>query len=300
MPSARPPKPIPWNKRPVIGYALWILVFFLILLPFQSDFAASSISRIDVESAGDHRPIEAVIRIDSFNDATNSATATVTAIAKPPLAAHIKAGTATIKVLLSDGNNTTAGPSHIATLVLDKNSFTEGLYGVESKPVPAILPMYHQLAPYPFDKYTSYLSILTLSDDIFPVPQLSTSIVKMVAGRVVQVSGTSDVFNVTLVRPGIQQIFISASGLVFMAIIIGIGVRINRSPTSFNPVSQSMTVASFLLGAAGFRDLMGFSKLASFSVAEAFIVGVPLLLLAFAFFRSSITAVPPKKDDESV
>ena len=221
------------------------------------------------------------------------------ATAKAPLADKIRSGAASFKVVLTDGNPDSSGIEHIATLTLEKTAFSEGLYGLESPAVTASVPMYHSLSPYPLDNYTSYLGISAASAEVFPLPNIKTNIVKMVAGRTVRARGKTANFNVTLARPRLQQVFIVISGLVYMSIIIGVALRIIKSPTVFNPLNQSITVASFLLGAAGFRDLMGFSKLSSFSVAEAFIVGIPLLLLAVAFFRSSMSKAKTTDEREA-
>jgi hypothetical protein len=277
------------------------IVAVVIVATLNSDYDAATVQTHSIGSKSDSA-VDVVIRISSVNDQPNTAQVTVVAKAgRSALEKYLRSDTDKLTFQVLDGLPD-SGVERIASVTLDRSSIQDSMAIAESRQSTGALVMYHDPKPYPFDDYVTFLEVLPPAADR-NAPDFRVTVVKLIAGRTMTVSADPSSFTITMKRPRIYQVFVVVGAGIFMAVIIGVAAHLFRSSAWDKPVNQAIAIAGLFLAAAGFRDILGLSKLASFSAMEAFIIGVPLLLLAIALLRGALMSLrrptPPKAPSAS-
>lgn len=258
-------------------------VMLLVFLTVNSDFYAAGPEQRLFPGAKSESPLEVTVRLTGLNEATNTVQISVSATAQKPLSDLIQSGDQSLKINLF--SRVGSWGQEIATVDFTKSTAEKVLLDeLASQSATGNMLVFRDVNPYPLDDYAQQLAIEVrgkTGDFII----YDTRLVKMIAGRRLVCKGDYNLIDFELKRPFPQKIFVFCSAIVFVLIVLGIALILIFSPVSQTPQSLLLTVAGFLLGAAGFRDLMGLSKLTSFGTGDALVVGIPLLILAGAFIR---------------
>jgi hypothetical protein len=261
----------------------------IVIATFQSDYSASAV-QTETLTKNPSSPVEIVLRIGSISDQSNTAQATVVARSRRSLLdTELRSDTDKLTFQLDDGNPV-SGIQRLGSVSLDKSSIQSSLAYAEGQPVSITLVTYHDATPYPFDKYESFVGIVPISPGQ-NAPDFHVAIVKTIAGRSMVVSGEPANFTIVLKRPWIFQVFVVVGALIFVSIILSVSFHLYQTSAWEKPVNQVVAIAGLFLSAAGFRDIIGLSKLASFSAMEALVIGIPLLVLATALLKGALVSL---------
>jgi hypothetical protein len=276
---------MPWVGKSALVIAIYVALLGLIGSAINSDFFAAGPEYKDFSmntKETSQAPIEVVLRFLELSEATNTAHISVGLLVRGPLQGKIKSGEENITVHVFTGT-ADWGKDDGLVITLNKANAIELQNDLWSPAVSGNMLVFRSVEPYPFDNYTQQFVIeLKSTKDSYPY---DTRIEKMIAGRRLLAKGESQVIDLELDRPLSQKMFVCGAAIVFFLVVTGVAVMLVVSPTTQTPQSLLLTVAGFLLSAAGFRDLMGFSKLPSFGTGDALVIGIPLLILAAAFLR---------------
>lgn len=258
----------------------------------NSEFFAGSMEPRLIDCPTKQCPIDVTVRLVSLNEASNTVQVDFAADIRTPLADEIRAGKIPFQLRLVAGDPG-AGARTIATLDINKDTPDGPFEGIETEHATGNLVIYRDVYSYPFDDYSAQLAIVS-SDHR---SDFNTRIVKLIAGRRLMRGDPDDntVINFVLRRPGLQKCFVIGSCVVFMLVIGAITYSLLTSPVGQSTQGLMITVAGMILGAGGIRDLLGVTKLASFSAFEAFIIGGLMATLLAAFIRIVLVSVWPKR-----
>jgi len=95
---------------------------------------------------------------------------------------------------------------------------------------------------------------------------------------------------IRLTRTPVERVYIIAASAIFFLLSLLVAVTLFSSPTGLTSVQEVVSVAGFLVAAAGFRELLGLSQIRGTTILEILIVGVPLVILAVGVASSVLRA----------
>lgn len=279
----------------LVAFMFAALIFpMLTLSVFNYDFLASTADFTTVSSRVSHSPVLVVIRVVSLSEASNTLQISAAAVVDDPLASRIRSGDNQLRITLSAGDQPWATRNILAFNVNKDTPNQAHSKALETDYAQGTIVSTRDLNPYPFDDYSNQMSVdVTGSNNTYLHPDVR--VIKLIAGRTVSATGHDDLFDITLTRPAIQKMFVVCAAAIFIFIIIGTSAMLVLSPGVKSPQSLVIAVAGLLLGSVGFRDLIGLTKLSSFSAGDALAVGIPLLALTLALTHAAYRAFRVEK-----
>lgn len=219
---------------------------------------------------------------------TNSVEASVVLVVegRSPIGEEVKSGATTLTAEVRDASSLEPVAINVHTIV-DKAAFQAGWSDAASRSAVFTLPAYTSGVPYPFDD-VRVRPFLNVTDDKMMGVRTSAEIQKAFPGREMVVHLQGGIPEIRLSRTTTEVAYILTTGLIFFALSVAIALRLFSATSALTGVQELIAVASYLVAAAGFRDLLGLSRLAGTSVFEILILGVPLVLLAIGVAVSSL------------
>lgn len=121
-----------------------------------------------------------------------------------------------------------------------------------------MLPSYPSLGTYPFDdiRLRPMVWVRSSRDGLL---RARLEIEKAVPGRLLSVTQDSGAAVVTLTRAWTEKAFVLAASPVFVLISLAVTVGVFFARATASSLEQLIALASYLLAAAGFRELLGVS-----------------------------------------
>ena len=145
-----------------------------------------------------------------------------------------------------------------------------------------LLPTQPTVSTYPFDEI--YIRpFLTIRRNDGLNPPFNLVVIKAVPGRLLEIRNNGGIPSMHLKRPIIQILLIVISSAAFILLALVVAIELFRINDGLSTIQEILAFAGYLLATAGFRDLLGFSKLSGTSFLEMAIVGVPIVVLSFVF-----------------
>jgi len=219
---------------------------------------------------------------------TNSVEASLVLVVdgRSPIGGEIKSGSTTLIAEVRDGSSLEPVAINVHTIV-DKAAFQAGWSDAASRSATFALPAYTSGVPYPFDDVRVRPFLQVTDDKMMGVP-VRAEVQKAFPGREMVVRLEGGVPEIRLSRTTTEVAYILTTGLIFFALSVAIALRLFSPTSALTGVQELIAVASYLVAAAGFRDLLGLSRLPGTSIFEILILGVPLVLLAIGVAVSSL------------
>lgn len=190
------------------------------------------------------------------------------------------------------------------TQQVDSTSFELGSAWAVARSGRFLMPTYSSMGTYPYDdvRLRPMLMVRSSRDGLL---RARLEVQKALPGRLLAVTEEAGAATVTLTRAPTEKAFVLTASLVFVLISLAVTVGIFFSHKTASSFEQLVAVASYLLAAAGFRELLGVSKVPGTTILEILILGVPLALLSlgvgvslYRHYRQ--TARPPLAADGGV
>lgn len=210
-------------------------------------------------------------------------------------AVPIRDGKCTLTAEVHDG--TTLAPVALGReTVFDRNAFKVGwaMAAVESEIFN--LPADSSVGTYPFDDIRLRPMLwLRCHEGGFELFNLEVQ--KAFAGRELHVSGKNGTADITLSRTAVEKAYILTTACIVFVLSVAIAVALLVASSGLTIIQELIAVASYILAAAGARELLGLPRLQGTSVLEIFVVGVPLLLLAVGAIMSIVRTLRRVRTD---
>lgn len=148
------------------------------------------------------------------------------------------------------------------------------------------VPTFPSLYGFPFDDVRIDVSTyIRKSNGV--TPPYAFEIQKRLPGRRLSGKGNLTVASITLSRPSTERMMVLVSSIVFVSLVAMLAFYLFRRQSG-SPLEEMLGVTSFLIGAAGFREIVGVTRSSGVSVLEIVVFGVPLLLLAYAIMAGAL------------
>jgi len=196
------------------------------------------------------------------------------------LGSEIKSTCVKAKAIVEDGSSQHLFAMTAETDLLDATSITPGKSYAAVRSSRFLLPSYPSVASYPFDdqKVRPMITLWT-SRGVIPY---RLEIQKAFRGRLLTIKGKGGIPEVTLKRASTEVAFILTASLVFLLLSSAVAAALFLSPRGLSSIERLLGVASYLVAAAGFRQLLGVDKVPGTTVLEIGILGLSLVFLCFA------------------
>jgi hypothetical protein len=195
------------------------------------------------------------------------------------LATEIRSGKTHIAAIVRDGSTVLPFAVH-SQATLDASAFEEGVSTAAAQSSRFLIPVLPTMGSYPFDDLTMRpIQELRRSDGFSS--RFTLEVQKALPGRLLTVSGDPYIVEIGLTRTPVEKAFVVIASLIFFILSLVITVGLFLSPRGLTSLEELVAVAGYLVAAAGFRELLGVSRVAGTSILEFVILGVPLVLLAF-------------------
>jgi hypothetical protein len=183
--------------------------------------------------------------------------------------------------------------------VFGQNAFKSGWSAAAVESELFTLPADSSVGTYPFDDIRLRPMLwLRCHEGGFELFNLEVQ--KAFAGRELRVSGKDGTADITLSRTAVEKAYILTTACIVFVLSMAIAVGLLVASSGLTIIQELIAVASYILAAAGARELLGLSRLQGTSVLEIFVVGVPLLLLAVGATISIIRTLRGVRNDEAL
>ncbi len=213
-----------------------------------------------------------------------------------PLAAGVAAGKRKIFAEIRDAS--TIAPFELRSQVtLDASGFRSGFSSAAVESDHFGLPASPSVNTYPFDDIQLFAIVSLYTDDREFVP-FEVEVQRAISGRRLMATGNEGNPRITLTRTLLEKAYLLTAAAIFfvLSLIVAAGLFLSREGLS--NLQELVAIAGYLVAAAGFRDLLGVSRLPSTSILEILVLGVPLVILslgvAVSMFRSRKRAERPE------
>lgn len=146
------------------------------------------------------------------------------------------------------------------------------------------LPALPSLSGYPFDDVRVYFTTRLRGSDGWGFPH-SVEVTKTVPGRLLIVNTDPLNAQATLKRSGVEQTLVLILGGVFFLLSGALAAALHASAETMRGWQEILAFAGYVVGAGGFRDLLGLSRSSGVSAFEVVVFGLPLALLVVVVTR---------------
>jgi hypothetical protein len=195
------------------------------------------------------------------------------------LGREIKSQGVVAKAIVEDGSSQHLFAVTAQTPSVDSSAFDPGSSWAVMRSERFLLPTYPSMGTYPFDdvRLRPMLNVRSTRDGLL---RARVEIQKALPGRLLAVTEEAGAVEISLTRAPTEKAFILASSLVFVLISLAVTIGIFFARSTASSFEQLVALASYLLAAAGFRELLGVSRVTGTTILEIVILGVPLACLS--------------------
>jgi hypothetical protein len=214
------------------------------------------------------------------------------------LAAPIREGKCVLTAEIHDG--TTLAPVALGReTVFGPTAFKSGWSAAAVESEVFTLPADSSVGTYPFDDIR-LRPMLWLRCHEGGLEFFNLEVQKAFAGRELRVSGKEGIAEITLSRTAVEKAYILTTACIVFVLSMAVAVALLVASSGLTIIQELIAVASYILAAAGARELLGLSRLQGTSVLEIFVVGVPLLLLTVGAIMSIVRTLRRLRTDEAL
>lgn len=145
------------------------------------------------------------------------------------------------------------------------------------------LPIAVSLNGYPFDNLRIRPMIDFYQNNEYA--DYNFEIQKRISGRIF-LKDEADKLTVELTRTSIEKYLVVVSSIIFILLTLILTYGLITTKRGLNTVEEIIAVAGYILATAGFRDILGLSKINGTSALEIVVILVPLLTISLGLFYS--------------
>jgi hypothetical protein len=218
--------------------------------------------------------------------------------AESKLGEDIKGSGSSVKAIVEDGSSSHLYAMTAETTVMDASTFRHGFASAIVRSDRFFLPIYPSMGSYPFDDLRMR-PMFRMQVDQSSILAFKVEVQKAFPGRLLSVEGDSGITLVSLARTPPEKAFIVTASAIFFLLSLTVTIGLFASRRGLTSFEQLIAVAGYLLAAAGFRDLLGVSRVAGTTILEIVILGIPLVLLSFGVAISMYRGRRSSSDEAS-
>jgi hypothetical protein len=258
-----------------------------------------SVPGVRVKSQGKSALVRLVVHRISPEENVVDASLILIVDGDQPLMTEVAAGKRKIFAEIRDAS--TIAPVELHSQVsLDAAAFRSGFSSAAVESEHFSLPASPSVNSYPFDDVQLFAIVSLYTDDREFVP-FDVEVQRATPGRRLIATGHDGNLRITLTRTSIEKIYLLTAATIFFVLSIIVAAGLFLSQEGLSSLQELVAIAGYLVAAAGFRDLLGVSRLPSTSILEILILGIPLLALslgvAVSMFRSRRQRTKAKAGD---
>lgn len=200
--------------------------------------------------------------------------------AESKLGKEIKGSGLSVSAVVEDGSSPHLYAMTAETTVMNASSFRPRFASAIVRSDRFLLPIYPSMGSYPFDdlRMRPMFRMQADQDAIFV---FKVEVQKALPGRLLSVEGDSGITLIALTRTPPEKAFVITASAIFFLLSLTVTLGLFVSRRGLTSFEQLIAVAGYLLAAAGFRDLLGVSRVPGTTILEIVILGIPLVLLSF-------------------
>ncbi|HEX2835239.1 MAG TPA: hypothetical protein VHW00_19655 [Thermoanaerobaculia bacterium] len=272
----------------LIAVLLYALAGFTYVIVVNSDVRGRLIETIPV-GAKTEEPIIVRVVLHRLLADENAVEVSVVLLVRDDLVYAVKEGRTKLTVIARDRSSYSPwGVAHAVTLDHTAAGLRAGVgeIGVESERF--TLPALPSVSGFPFDDVQVNPDVMVFRDDVW-TDDVRLEIQKSIPGRLMEISGDRN-FDVRLSRTPTEQFVVIGASIVFLFLSAVLGYAMFRAPHGLRTVDELLGVGGYVIAAAGFREILGLSRVSGMTALEVAVIGIPLLVLTFgvavSFFRA--------------
>lgn len=171
-----------------------------------------------------------------------------------------------------------------------RETFGNGYYGIQSNRF--LIPVAPSLNGFPLDDL-SILPMLTLYIDS-AYSNFNFNIQKRIPGRLI-LKNEKEV-EIVLTRTPTEKYFVLISSAIFLLLTFLLTYSLIKDPKGLNTIEELIAVAGYLIAIAGFRELIGISRINGSGTLEIVVILFPLLCIfggiIYSFFKNKKRKYP--------
>lgn len=143
-----------------------------------------------------------------------------------------------------------------------------------------LLPAMSSVSGFPYDDL-KVRPIVDVRRDEFYTGEFKLEIQKAMPGRVMELSD-KNIVDINLTRSPTEKVIVLASSGVFIFLSVILVIVLFDRSRGLSSLEELLAVGGYLVAAAGFREVLGVSRMAGASALEMIVIGVPLAFLSVA------------------
>lgn len=151
------------------------------------------------------------------------------------------------------------------------------------------LPVSHSLYGFPYDNIEIWPFIDVYINGNYC--KFFFQVQKRIPGRLLSSTDRNDNNSVVLKRTPTEKCFVMISSVVFLALTVILTYSLLKTKIGLTKIEEVVAVAGYILATAGFRDLLGITRINGTCTLEIIVILVPLLSvlggLVYSFFGNN-------------
>jgi hypothetical protein len=260
------------------SFLLLLVVIAILNADLRGRMTQNQVVKWSAQSASDEEPVVRIVvhRILSEEN-TVEASVILRVIADGPIGRDVKAGKTTLLVEVRDGSS--LAPVELrAEARLDSSAFQPGFSSAAVQSPRFLLPAYESLGSYPLEELTVRPIVTVRETNTAGAVAANVEIQKSLSGRELHASGSMGNVEIRLSRTTTEVAYILTLGIIFFT--LSVLIALNLIAARLSGLQELLAVAGYFLAAAGFRDVLGLSRVTSTTLFEIVALGVPLVALS--------------------
>ncbi len=195
-----------------------------------------------------------------------------------PMGSEIEANSQSIVAHADDGSSADLYGAHAETSVLSSADFIPGHKDAVARSSRLVFPTFSSVNAFPFDKISLRpMFKVTTNERRWHAHQVE--IQKAFPGRKMTARWDNGGVVIHFSRSNLEIVYILGVSFIFLAATSLVFVSSLINPRSSIGIDHIVSIAGLLVAAAGYREILGVSKLPGTSVLEIVVLGFPLIIL---------------------
>lgn len=151
---------------------------------------------------------------------------------------------------------------------------------------------------YPFDDWEFFPVMTLISRANIGAPAVY-SVLRMIPGKELKISGNSTDWQIYLQRPLAEKALVLTVGGAFLVLSLLITWRLFSGEIAMSGIQELLTLAGFVVAIASLRDMLGVSRVTGVSIWEVVVIGIPMTALCVGMAYSTLMRMPKKAERKS-
>ena len=203
-----------------------------------------------------------------------------------PSGEDLRTSAGSLTAQAEDGSSAELYAAHVETEALSAAKFRSGHKDAISRSPRSSFPTFTSIDAFPFDR-VSLRPMFKLTDENNHWLRHRVEVQKAFPGRHMSVRWDHGGVIIEFARSNLEIVYVLGVSVVFLIATVAVFVGSILRRSAATGLESMLSVAGLLVAAAGYREILGVAKLASTSMLEILVLGIPILLLAISLLLSA-------------